>query len=95
MNRRNEMTYVDRFSGNLGLKGNLKFYDEDGVASKEQMSLSINPVLFKSTNSRVEGTLLRYPLTMTNAGSGLYRFDTGLKIGTSNGVRGFSLVTIL
>ncbi|MET1238189.1 WxL domain-containing protein [Enterococcus faecalis] len=80
------MTYVDRFSGNLGLKGNLKFYDEDGVASKEQMSLSINPVLFKSTNSRVEGTLLRYPLTMTNAGSGLYRFDTGLKnIGTSNG----------
>ena len=86
MNRRNEMTYVDRFSGNLGLKGNLKFYDEDGVASKEQMSLSINPVLFKSTNSRVEGTLLRYPLTMTNAGSGLYRFDTGLKnIGTSNG----------
>ena len=96
VNRRNEMTYVDRFSGNLGLKGNLKFYDEDGVASKEQMSLSINPVLFKSTNSRVEGTLLRYPLTMTNAGSGLYRFDTGLKnIGTSNGVRGFSLVTIL
>ncbi|NRD99629.1 WxL domain-containing protein [Enterococcus faecalis] len=86
VNRRNEMTYVDRFSGNLGLKGNLKFYDEDGVASKEQMSLSINPVLFKSTNSRVEGTLLRYPLTMTNAGSGLYRFDTGLKnIGTSNG----------
>ncbi|EGO7840388.1 WxL domain-containing protein [Enterococcus faecalis] len=85
VNRRNEMTYVDRFSGNLGLKGNLKFYDEDGVASKEQMSLSINPVLFKSTNSRVEGTLLRYPLTMTNAGSGLYRFDTGLKnIGTSN-----------
>ncbi|EGO9179756.1 WxL domain-containing protein [Enterococcus faecalis] len=79
-------TFVDRFSGNLGLKGNLKFYDEDGVASKEQMSLSINPVLFKSTNSRVEGTLLRYPLTMTNAGSGLYRFDTGLKnIGTSNG----------
>ncbi|EOW1980507.1 WxL domain-containing protein [Enterococcus faecalis] len=86
VNRRNEMTYVDRFSGNLGLKGNLKFYDEDGVASKEQMSLSINPVLFKSTNSRVEGTLLRYPLTMTNASSGLYRFDTGLKnIGTSNG----------
>ncbi|HBC4627283.1 TPA: WxL domain-containing protein [Enterococcus faecalis] len=86
VNRRNEMTYVDRFSGNLGLKGNLKFYDEDGVASKEQMSLSINPVLFKSTNSRVEGTLLRYSLTMTNAGSGLYRFDTGLKnIGTSNG----------
>ncbi|EIR3828103.1 WxL domain-containing protein [Enterococcus faecalis] len=86
VNRRNEMTYVDRFSGNLGLKGNLKFYDEDGVASKEQMSLSINPVLFKSTNLRVEGTLLRYPLTMTNAGSGLYRFDTGLKnIGTSNG----------
>ena len=86
VNRRNEMTYVDRFSGNLSLKGNLKFYDEDGVASKEQMSLSINPVLFKSTNSRVEGTLLRYPLTMTNAGSGLYRFDTGLKnIGTSNG----------
>ncbi|MDV7813075.1 WxL domain-containing protein, partial [Enterococcus faecalis] len=86
VNRRNEMTYVDRFSGNLGLKGNLKFYDDDGVASKEQMSLSINPVLFKSTNSRVEGTLLRYPLTMTNAGSGLYRFDTGLKnIGTSNG----------
>ncbi|WP_430838975.1 WxL domain-containing protein [Enterococcus faecalis] len=86
VNRRNEMTYVDRFSGNLGLKGNLKFYDEDGVASKEQMSLSINPVLFKSTNSRVEGTLLRYPLTTTNAGSGLYRFDTGLKnIGTSNG----------
>ncbi|HAP2852210.1 TPA: WxL domain-containing protein [Enterococcus faecalis] len=86
VNRRNEMTYVDRLSGNLGLKGNLKFYDEDGVASKEQMSLSINPVLFKSTNSRVEGTLLRYPLTMTNAGSGLYRFDTGLKnIGTSNG----------
>ena len=86
VNRRNEMTYVDRFSGNLGLKGNLKFYDEDGVASKEQMSLSINPVFFKSTNSRVEGTLLRYPLTMTNAGSGLYRFDTGLKnIGTSNG----------
>ena len=50
------------------------------MASKEQMSLSINPVLFKSTHSRVEGTLLRYPLTMTNAGSGLYRFDTGLKI---------------
>ena len=86
VNRRNEMTYVDKFAGNLGLKGNLRFYDEDGQASKEQMSLSMNPVLFKSTNSKVEGTLLRYPLTMTNAGNGLYSFNTGLKtVGTSNG----------
>ncbi|WP_406943450.1 WxL domain-containing protein [Enterococcus faecalis] len=46
----------------------------------------MNPVLFKSTNSKVEGTLLRYPLTMTNAGNGLYSFNTGLKtVGTSNG----------
>lgn len=90
------MTYVDKFAGNLGLKGNLRFYDEDGQASKEQMSLSMNPVLFKSTNSKVEGTLLRYPLTMTNAGNGLYSFNTGLKtVGTSNGGRGFSLVTTL
>ncbi|WP_416347011.1 WxL domain-containing protein [Enterococcus faecalis] len=80
------MTYVDKFAGNLGLKGSLKFYDEDGQSSKEQMSLSMNPVLFKSTNSKVEGTLLRYPLTMTNAGNGLYSFNTGLKtVGTSNG----------
>ncbi|WP_430605898.1 WxL domain-containing protein [Enterococcus sp. AZ037] len=80
------MTYVDKFTGNLGLKGSLKFYDEDGQSSKEQMSLSMNPVLFKSTNSKVEGTLLRYPLTMTNAGNGLYSFNTGLKtVGTSNG----------
>ena len=86
VNRRNEMTYVDKFAGNLGLKGSLKFYDEDGQSSKEQMSLSMNPVLFKSTNSKVEGTLLRYPLTMTNAGNGLYSFNTGLKtVGTSNG----------
>lgn len=35
VNRWNEMMYVDRFFGNLGLKGNLKFYDEDGVVSKE------------------------------------------------------------
>ncbi|EHF1750717.1 WxL domain-containing protein [Enterococcus faecalis] len=86
VNRRNEMTYVDKFAGNLGLKGNLRFYDEDGQVSKEQMSLSMNPILFKSTNSKVEGTLLRYPLTMTNAGNGFYSFNTGMKtVGTSNG----------
>lgn len=86
VNRKNTMTYVDKYAGRLGLKGNFQFYDESGIATKEQMSVSMNPVLFKSTNSKVEGTPLRYPLTMTNVGNGLYSFDTGLKtIGSSNG----------
>ena len=86
VNRKNEMTYADKYAGKLGLKGNFQFYDENGIATKEQMSVSMNPLLFKSTNWQVEGTPLRYPLTMINAGNGLYSFDTGLKtIGSSNG----------
>ncbi|EHT2878800.1 WxL domain-containing protein [Enterococcus faecalis] len=84
--RINTMQYLDQYVGNLALAGKLNIYNEHGQLTDEQMTVNINPILYKSTNNRVEGTPKRYPITMTNTEAGIYSFNTGnTQVGTSNG----------
>ncbi|EGO6529102.1 WxL domain-containing protein [Enterococcus faecalis] len=84
--RVNTMQYLDQYVGNLALAGKLNIYNENGQLTNEQMTVNINPILYKSTNNRVEGATKRYPITMTNTEPGIYSFNTGnIQVGTSNG----------
>ena len=84
--RVNTMQYLDQYVGNLALAGKLNIYNENGQLTNEQMTVNINPILYKSTNNRVEGATKRYPTTMTNTEPGIYSFNTGnIQVGTSNG----------